>query len=111
MRVSFVDPGAMCTELALEAVALADDGAGGHVESWNEVATVFAQVEPVRADGRFGADQTIETVTHRVTLRFRGDVGSGMRFAKGTRRFAVLTVHDPDETGRYLVCRTREQGL
>ena len=110
MMVSFVEPGSLRTELALEAVTLADDGAGGHVESWAEVATVFAKLEPQRADVRFGGDQFIESVTHRVTLRFREAVGSGMRFRWGERLFDILTVHDPDETGRYLVCRTREQG-
>jgi len=108
--VSFIEPGSLRTELALENVTLAQDGAGGHVEHWAEVATVFARLEPLRADMRFGGDQTLESVTHRVILRFREAVKSGMRFKKGERLFAILTVHDPDETRRYLLCRTREQG-
>ncbi|GHD06492.1 phage head closure protein [Tianweitania populi] len=108
--VSFIEPGSLRTELALEDVTLSEDGAGGHVEHWTEVATVFARLEPVRADARFGADQSLESVTHRVTLRFRDLVKSGMRFRLGARLFDIVTVHDPDESGRYLVCRTREQG-
>ena len=57
------------------------------------------------------ADQAIETVTHRITIRKRNDIRSGMRFVKGARVFEIETVHDPDETGRYLVCRVREEGL
>jgi head-tail adaptor len=34
-----------------------------------------------------------------------------MRFMKGARIFDILTIHDPDETGRYLICRVREEGL
>jgi head-tail adaptor len=34
-----------------------------------------------------------------------------MRFRKGVRLFEIVTVHDPDESGRYLVCRVREKGL
>jgi head-tail adaptor len=45
-----------------------------------------------------------------VTLRFRPDVASGMRFMRGERVWDILTAHDPDETGRYLVCQTREVG-
>lgn len=108
--VRFIEPGSLRTELALEDVTLSDDGAGGHVEHWAEAATVFASLEPQRADTRFGGDQWIESVTHRVTLRFRETVKSGMRFRLGARIFDILTVHDPDETRRYLVCRTREQG-
>jgi SPP1 family predicted phage head-tail adaptor len=110
MQASFIDPGALRTELALEAVAAAPDGLGGYAEVWSEVATVFARIEPLLATSRFGADQTLETVTHRITLRHRDGVASGMRFRRGSRLFAIVTVHDPDESGRYLVCRVREEG-
>ena len=52
----------------------------------------------------------METVTHRVTLRWRNGVAAGMRFARQGRIFDIVTVHDPDDTGRYLVCRARETG-
>jgi SPP1 family predicted phage head-tail adaptor len=105
-----VNPGDLRTQLALEQMTPVPDGAGGFGESWSGIATLFAKLEPVAARERFGADQALEEVTHRVTVRFRPDVASGMRLTWGTRRFLVLTVHDPDETGRYLVLRTREDG-
>lgn len=108
--VSFIEPGSLRTELSLEAVTLTEDGAGGHIETWAEVAKVFAKLEPQRAESRFGGDQSLESVTHRITLRFRDLVKSGMRFRWGARLFEIVTVHDPDETRRYLICRLREQG-
>ena len=39
MRVQFIDPGAFRTELSLQRAALVPDGAGGHTESWSEIAT------------------------------------------------------------------------
>ncbi|TWH35939.1 MULTISPECIES: phage head closure protein [unclassified Aminobacter] len=110
MRTEFVDPGAFRHQVILEAVNLTPDGAGGHHASWTEVATFFARIEPVAATSRFGGDQTLETVTHRVTIRFRADIASSMRLKHGSRILEILTVHDPDETGRYLICRTREIG-
>lgn len=110
MRTEFIDPGAFRHELSLEEATLTPDGAGGHVESWNEVATVYARVEPISATSRFGAGQTLETVTHRITLRHRQNIASGMRFRLRAHVFAIVTVHDPDETQRYLVCQTREEG-
>lgn len=109
MRTEFIDPGAFRHELMLEAVTLTPDGAGGHTEDWAEVATLFARLEPLSASSRFGADQWLETVTHRATLRWRGDIASGMRLSRFGRIFEVVTVHDPDETGRFLVCRLREE--
>ncbi|MCO5073518.1 MAG: phage head closure protein [Rhizobiaceae bacterium] len=111
MRSVFMDPGRFRSELVLEKVTLTSDGQGGHKETWNEVATVFAQIEPINATGVFGADQTLESVTHRVSLRAHPNLVSGMRFRKGSRIFDIETVHDPDESGRYLICRTREVGL
>lgn len=110
MRAEFIDPGAFRHELALEKATLAGDGAGGHAESWSEVATLYARIEPVSARSRFGADQTLEAVTHRITLRHRQNIESGMRFRLRARVFEILTVHDPDETRRYLVCQAREEG-
>lgn len=110
MKSVFIDPGALRTELALEKNMPVADGLGGYTESWSELATVFARIEPVSARSLFGAGQTVETTTHRITIRARSGVASGMRFTKGGRSFEVVTVHDPDETGRYLVCRTREAG-
>ena len=62
--------------------------------------------------GRYviGADQTLETVTHRITVRRSDAIRSGMRFRMDERLFGILTVYDPDESGRYLICETREEG-
>ncbi len=109
-RALRIDPGALRTELVLEAVTDTSDGLGGQVESWSAVAAIFAHLEPVAASEKFGAGQTLETVTHLVTMRQEQVVASGMRFTQGGRIFDILTVHDPDETGRYFVCQTRETG-
>ena len=108
MRATFLDPGALRTELSLQAATLSDDGLGGHAITWQEVAPVFGLIEPVAQANRFGAGQTREENTHRITIRYRGGVAAGMRFVGQARVFDILTVHDPDESGRYLACRVRE---
>ncbi len=110
MPTLFVDPGALRTELSLQAAVNAADGMGGLTQSWTEVATVFGQIAPQAQASTFGAGQTLETLTHRITMRHRAGVASGMRLARQGRVFEILTVHDPGETGRYLVCRVREEG-
>jgi SPP1 family predicted phage head-tail adaptor len=110
MPTLFVDPGALRTELSLQAQDNGADGMGGLIEGWTEIATVFGQIEPRAQASGFGAGQTLETLTHRITIRHRPGVESGMRLVRQARSFEILTVHDPDETGRYLVCRVREDG-
>lgn len=110
MRPLLIDPGALRTELSLEAPARVSDGQGGFAEGWAAAGSVFAMLEPVAAQGVFGADQALSQVTHRITVRARETLASGMRFRLGGRVFAILAVFDPDETGRFLSCRTQEQG-
>ncbi len=108
--MTFIDPGAMRHELSLQMQVQTPDGMGGHTLDWQETSIVFSQIEPVSAASFFGADQTMEETTHRIAIRHRDGIASAMRFVGGTRVFAILTVHDPDETGRYLVCRVKEAG-
>ncbi len=110
MRTEFIDPGRFRTELSLQQAELTADGMGGHMQAWEEIGVVFARVEPLSARAGFGASQTLEEATHRMTLRSRAGLRSGMRFVRGERAFAILTAIDPDETGRYLVCTTKETG-
>lgn len=109
MRASFIEPGVFRTEMALMQVTRLADGAGGHLEDWVEVASFLAHLEPAAPQAFFGADQRMERVTHRATMRWRGDVRPGMRLGRQGRRFRILTAHDPDETGRYLVCAIQEE--
>jgi len=106
----FIDPGMLRTELIVEDAIESGDGAGGVVREWVEVATLFAHVEPVRARTRYGADQRQVDITHRITMRHRGDIFRRMRFRRNYRIFAIETIVDPDETARYLVCEAREIG-
>jgi SPP1 family predicted phage head-tail adaptor len=108
MRLTFIDPGTLRTELRLEQVTQTPDGFGGKTEIWNEIAVVFGRFEPLTVGQMFRADQDIESATHRITIRMRGGVKSAMRFKLGARLFRIVTVTDPDETGRYLNCYCEE---
>jgi len=105
-----MDPGALRDLLSLQQAVTVGDGVGGHVESWTETAQLFGRIEPVGASRRFGAGQTLEKASYRVTIRFRDAVASGMRLVSQGRIHSILTVRDPDETGRYLICETEEIG-
>lgn len=109
MPTLFIDPGELHSELVLQEMHPLADNAGGFAEIWNEVGLVWAHIEPVSDTARMFARQPLEEVTHRITLRWREGVTSGMRFCKGDRHFVIIGVSDPDESGRYLICRTREE--
>lgn len=109
MATEFIDAGRLSSELILEARAETPDGYGGHADQWNEIAAVWGRIEPVSTASPLWADKRLAEVTHRITIRFRDDVGAGMRFRRNSRRFDIRMLVDPDESGRYLVCLTREE--
>lgn len=103
------DPGQLTARLRLERPVESPDGQGGAVVGLEAVAELWARIESLAADVEELAGAGRVIVSHHIWLRFRTDVAAGMRLAKGTRRFAIESVRDPDETGRYLVCRCREE--
>lgn len=110
MAALFIDPGALRHEMVLEAADRVPDGMGGFAEEWAEAAILFGMVEPAGAMARVGADQMLRTISHKITVRHRDGIESGMRLRRRERLFDIVTVHDPDETGRYLVLGAREAG-
>ncbi|GGD12436.1 phage head closure protein [Aureimonas glaciei] len=108
MAPLFIDPGLLRRRSILEAAVPVPDESGGAALLWQEVAEMSVHVEPlsVATAERFGQREAV--VTHRVICRARPEVDRGMAFVVGTRRLVILSVHDPDDSGRYLVCRCEE---
>lgn len=73
------------------------DDHGGIVEQWEDVRSVWAQVEPIRAVEILRANQVDPRITHRVTMRYQEGIDSSMRVMLGERAFLLLSVIDPEE--------------
>jgi SPP1 family predicted phage head-tail adaptor len=108
--VSGFDPGQLASRIGLEKPVRTADGSGGATLDWEEVATVWARIEPVAAAERFAADRLATHVTHRITVRFRTDIEGGMRIAHRGRVLTVIAWRDPDEARRFLVLDATEDG-
>lgn len=108
MTPLFLDPSLLRKRLSLQEAVATPDGAGGASETWVELREISAHVEPVAARDRERFDSREATITHRVICRAAPEVTRGRSFKLGERRLLIRSVHDPDETGRYLVCRCEE---
>lgn len=109
MNLVFLDPGKLTARLELEVRTETPDGQGGAAENWSVQRALWAAIEPVSEASHERASAEGYTITHRVWLAHRRDVVAGMRFRKGRRLFSIRTVMDPDETGRFIVCRCEEE--
>ena len=94
----------------IETLATSDDGYGGKTATWTELATVFAQVEPlyVGQSERSAADQRAAYAGYRVRVRMRTDVAASMRIIWKTH---TLTIHSIHEQGEILSILTYEENL
>lgn len=108
MPTLLLDPGAFATRLQLQRAEETPDGQGGATRKRATVGAAWGKVEPVSAIGRELAGRAGQVVTHRIYLRARPGIAVGMAFVKLERTFEIKAVHDPDETGRYLVCLCEE---
>jgi SPP1 family predicted phage head-tail adaptor len=104
------EAGRLRLRLVLEYATATPDGAGGSTLEWAEVATVAADVTPVRADERGVGEGLGDLTLQRIVIRRRDDVASGDRFRLDNRVFRIRSITDPEEDGRYLACICEEEG-
>lgn len=109
MNLVFLDPGRMTARLELEVRVETPDGQGGATEDWGFLRSLWAAIEPVSDTSYERASAEGAMASHRIWLASRGDIAAAMRFRKDERLFEILSVRDPDETGRFIVCRCREE--
>jgi len=108
-RVKTFDAGRFNRQLIIENEVETADGCGGYYSNYQATDTIWAHICPVGANVNSSADTNENRITHKITVRFRSGVSAGTRFVTGSRRFYVDTVHDPDESGRYLECHAVER--
>lgn len=108
MALLDIDAGRLTARLVLERPEAVEDGQGGAVTGFVEVARVWALIEPKVFGEAERGPGLVSEVTHHVTVRARSDLATGERFRKGARMFDILAVRDPDETGRFQVALCRE---
>jgi head-tail adaptor len=103
-------------KLMLEAPVRTPDGAGGFVETWAALGTLWARIEARAGDenaGQFGSESV---VNYKIFVR-AAPVGSParpkpeQRLSEDGRIFRIQAVTEWDQAGLYLVCFAREEVL
>lgn len=78
------------------------DGAGGAQLAWDDVATIWAEIAPLRGGEVLIAGRLQSNVTHRIAIRYREDVTAKMRLLYGARAFYIQAVLNPEEANATL---------
>ena len=97
--------------LTLEASSRADDGGGGAVSTWEEVAGLWGAVEGASGKETVAADRLTGRAGYQIIIRYRDDVTPAMRFRRGAEAFDILAAIDKDGRRRFLVCQCERRDL
>ena len=102
--------GALRHRVILESANRSDDGGGGSLVVWQEVAPLWVAIKPLSGRELMSAGQFASRLSHEITLRYRALVLPEMRFRKGSRIFQIKAVLDVEERRQWLraLCEERE---
>lgn len=90
----------------------ANDGGGNRIPVWEEIATTWANVKPLRADEVTRAAQTGQEVTHNVTMRYRADIKKQLhRINFNGRILTIENIINKDERNEELILTCLEGSL
>lgn len=100
--------------LTLQGPVPRSDGAGGYVEVWSDLGTIWAEILPGAGRDAKGEGVILSTVPYRITVRGapQGSLArpkAGQRFREGSRLFPILAVTERDRAGLFLICFAEEE--
>lgn len=103
-------------KLVLEAAERVSDGAGGYVETWVPLGTLWGKIEAGQGSETAGQFVRMSAVGFRIIVRAAPDNSPArprpeQRLREGSRLFRILAVTEWDQAGLYLVCFSREEVL
>ncbi len=70
----------------------------------------FAAIKAVRQADEIRGGRLDGIVTHSIRMRYRADLAGGWRVMTGSQVFRVLSVTDPDQRERDILCLAEEEG-
>ncbi len=103
-----MDAGLMRHRIRIQAQTAEKNKLGERVDTWTDVVSVRASVNPISGREFMAAMQDHAAVTHRVTIRYNRAVRASMRILYGDRVFEILHIIDTFEQHREMTLLCKE---
>ncbi|MDD5353021.1 MAG: phage head closure protein [Candidatus Omnitrophica bacterium] len=94
--------------MKLQHATYAQDSSGSTTETWTDIASIWAKIQPLSGRLLDVAKQAQSEVTHEITIRYRENVTPDKRIKYGSRIFVIESVINIDERNYWLVLRCKE---
>ena len=100
--------GRLNKRVTIQELSISKDQFNADIESWADVITVWAHIEPLRGREYWQAKQVVAEVTGRITIRYQQGIDEKMRVTYGDNTYNILAVINPEEGNRILQLLVKE---
>ena len=107
-----IDPGKMRSRITVQSFTGKTDSFGDPRQDddsqWEDVATLWAAIDPISGKEFYAAQQSQSVVSHKVRCRYRDGLTTAMRIKYGSRLFKILSIIDWEERHESLLIMCQE---
>ncbi len=107
-----IDPGKMRYRIIFQRYVGKPDAFGDPLQhddsNWENVATVWASIDPISGKEFYAAEQSQSEVTHKIRCRFRPGYTTEMRILFGDRKFKIISIINWEERRESLLIMCKE---
>ena len=100
--------GRLNRRITIQELSISKNQYSEDIESWVDVATIWAHIEPLRGREYWQAKQVVGEVTGRITIRYLAGIDEKMRVIYGNKTYNILAVINLDERNRTLQLLVRQ---
>lgn len=98
-----LDGGELRDSVTIQAPVFTPDGGGGRKASWNDVATVRAEVVPISGGETFVHSLTQRTQFYRIRIRYRAGITPANRLLLNGAPLNIRSAEDPNRDREQLM--------
>lgn len=88
--------------LILQKPTYSRDEIGGTVTMWQDVASLWGSLQPLRGEEKFQFQKTQTHQSFKISVRFRADIVPNLRLRKGGRVFLIRSISNIEEQSHTL---------
>lgn len=94
----FMNPGRLRHKIEIQVESTAQNAYGEPTQVWsNYIPSIYASVDPISGKEYFSSQIVNAEVTHKIRIRYRGDIHPKMRVKFDGRYFDIISVIDWEE--------------
>lgn len=102
MKCCDITPGALRHSIKVQRQSYVSDGAGGGVNTWTDYATIKAFIKPISGNERLFSQRLEANVTHRIFIRYRGDLTTKDRLNFNGRLMQIRALVNLEEANKFI---------